>query len=223
MCDHCITRTGRNGCLPCAGRARSLQRSLHVCMFLTCLTRQFALLQLAVVQLPTSDIHLRIRSALRQSQVCLRSRSPWQKGRASSNRMATSSSPGTVEQEQIRSFCNAVKQYAALNSKVHGTTRLLKRAQRDLTAVTALVESNKGLSSNELDSRRSIVNTALLAGALASLQGTRNNLRGMQAELDVAEQAPDVVCLGARFYSQVMAGMTMNTALSCAVARPPCS
>ena len=109
--------------------------------------------------------------------------------------------PGEAEQVQLRTLCKAITQYAAQHVDVTGSTRLFKRAQRDLASVTALVEQNQQLAietghSSDMFSKAMEV----------QLQGARNNIRGMQAELDVAEQAPGVLCLGARFYSEVTSG-----------------
>ncbi len=106
-------------------------------------------------------------------------------------------------QVELQRLCDAVAHYASTHITVKGTERLLKRAQRDLASTNYLAhEENAGSAS----SQASTDCVASLA-AEAQLQGARNNLRGMQAELDVAQQATNVVCLGAKFYSQVSAGM----------------
>ena len=106
-------------------------------------------------------------------------------------------------QVELQRLCEAVAHYASSHNTVKGTERLLKRAQRDLASTDCFAqEDNAGSSSSQASSDC----VASLAAA-AQLQGARNNLRGMQAELDVAQQATNVVCLGAKFYSQVSAGM----------------
>ena len=105
-------------------------------------------------------------------------------------------------QVELQRLCEAVAHYAITHITVKGTERLQKRAQRDLASANYLAqEENKGSSSSQASS-----NCVASLAAAAQLQGARNNLRGMQAELDVAQQATNVVCLGAKFYSQVSAG-----------------
>lgn len=115
--------------------------------------------------------------------------------------MAVATMPGEVEKAQLGTLCKAITRYAAQHVDVTGSTRLLKRAQRDLASVTALVAQNQHLA------REAGQSTEIFSKAMEiQLQGARNNIRGMQAELDVAEQAPGVLCLGARFYSEVTSG-----------------
>ncbi len=105
-------------------------------------------------------------------------------------------------QVELQRLCEAVAHYASTHNTVKGTERLLKRAQRDRASTDYFAqEENAGSSSSQTSSDC----VARLAAA-AQLQGARNNLRGMQAELDVAQQATNVVCLGAKFYSEVSAG-----------------
>lgn len=115
---------------------------------------------------------------------------------------------------ELQRLCKAIKSYADTMPTVSGTQRLLKRAQRDHAFVEALehqhhsagaAKSNKGVPGSR---------------ASAELQGVYNNLRGLQAELDVAWQAEAVVCVGAKFYSQVSAGRTCAVPALVALNKP---
>ncbi|DBA72355.1 TPA: hypothetical protein ACH3X2_010511 [Trebouxia sp. C0005] len=105
-------------------------------------------------------------------------------------------------QVELQRLCEAVAHYTSTHNAVKGTERLLKRAQRDLAFTAYFAQEERVGHSVSQTSSDCVASRA----AAAQLQGARNNLRGMQAELDVAQQATDVVCLGARFYSQVSAG-----------------
>ncbi len=105
-------------------------------------------------------------------------------------------------QVELQRLCEAIAHYANTHNTVKGTERLLKRAQRDLASTCHFAQQENADSSSIQASSDCVASLA----AAAQLQGARNNLRGMQAELDVAQQASDVVCLGAKFYSQVFAG-----------------
>lgn len=100
---------------------------------------------------------------------------------------------------ELRNLCEAIKAFANTKPTVTGSERLLKRAQRDCLFVDSLLAGKRiddGSPQDAPDARLS-----------QDLQGVRNNLRGLQAELDLAQQAEAVVCLGAKFYSNVSAGM----------------
>ena len=104
---------------------------------------------------------------------------------------------------ELQRLCEAIKAYADSLPSVMGTERLAKRAQRDYAFVdkTIVHAKDPAIDKNAVlpDDRSQV-----------ELQGVRNNLRGLHAELDVAWQAPAAVCLGARFYSKVSAGMTCS-------------
>ena len=104
----------------------------------------------------------------------------------------------------LQDLCESISVYSGSHPMVTGTERLLKRAQRDLTSVLALVRQQQDIPSPSftLDLPEGVANLAVAA----QLQGARNNLRGVQAELDVAQQAPGVVCLGAKFHGRISAG-----------------
>ena len=101
---------------------------------------------------------------------------------------------------ELQNLCKAIKAFADAKPSVTGSERLLKRAQRDCSYVESLLEvadkTTSRESSDELDISPS-----------QDVQGVRNNLRGLQAELNLAWQAEAVVCLGAKFYSNVSAGV----------------
>ena len=115
---------------------------------------------------------------------------------------------------ELQSLCKAIQAYADTVPTVSGTERLLKRAQRDQAFVEALAEQHHTAGAAELDrdlpARR----------VPAELQGVHNNLQGLQAELDVAWQAEAVMCLGAKFYSQTIAGMMHSLAALVAYSKP---
>jgi hypothetical protein len=115
--------------------------------------------------------------------------------------MSTVADFQTVQLE-LQRLCEAVAHYASTHTTVKGTERILKRAQRDLASTDYFAQEGTAGSSRSQASPDCVASLA----AAAQLQGARNNLRGMQAELDVAQQATNVVCLGAKFYSQVSAG-----------------
>ncbi|KAL3157304.1 hypothetical protein ABBQ38_001534 [Trebouxia sp. C0009 RCD-2024] len=102
-------------------------------------------------------------------------------------------------QAELQHLCEAIKAYAHEKPSVTGTERLLKRAQRDRVYVDGLLQSTgKAKSAAAVEDKPALHSSDLL--------GVRNNIRGLQAELDLARQAEAVVCLGAKFYSQVSAG-----------------
>ena len=103
-------------------------------------------------------------------------------------------------QVELRQLCKAITLYASAHPAVKGTERLQKRAQRDLASVNVIVQEQH----SSLGSLAGWVTSSALT---AQLQGACNNVRGMRAELDVAQQADKVISLGTRFYSQVSAGM----------------
>lgn len=100
---------------------------------------------------------------------------------------------------ELKCLCEAIKAFASTKPSVTGSERLLKRAQRDCLFVDSLL-ADKGIDGGSPQDEPD-------ASLSQDLQGVRNNLRGLQAELDLAQQAEAVVCLGARFYSNVSAGM----------------
>lgn len=109
----------------------------------------------------------------------------------------------------LKNLCNAIKAFADAKPSVTGSERLLKRAQRDCSYVHSLLEV-----AGELTSSVSL-EEQLDASLSQDLQGVRNNLRGLQAELDLACQAEAVVCLGAKFYSNMSAGVyCLNSIIS---------
>ena len=101
----------------------------------------------------------------------------------------------------LQNLCKAIKTFADAKPSVTGSERLLKRAQRDCSYVDSLLEV-----AGEFTSSASVMKH-LDASPSHDLHGVRNNLRGLQAELDLACQAEAVVCLGAKFYSNVSAGV----------------
>lgn len=101
----------------------------------------------------------------------------------------------------LQNLCKAIKTFADAKPSVTGSERLLKRAQRDCSYVDSLLEV-----AGEFTSSASVMKH-LDASPSRDLHGVRNNLRGLQAELDLACQAEAVVCLGAKFYSNVSAGV----------------
>lgn len=100
---------------------------------------------------------------------------------------------------ELQSLCEAIKAFANTKPSVTGSERLLKRAQRDCLFVDSLLAGKRIDGGPPQDAPN--------ASLSQDLQGVRNNLRGLQAELDLAQQAEAVVCLGAKFYSNVSAGM----------------
>ena len=112
-------------------------------------------------------------------------------------------------QDELQSLCDSILCFANNNPTVTGAERLLKRARRDLASATALIgQGHQFASFADTDVGN-------------QLQGARNNLRGLCAELEVAQQATGVVCLGARFYSQVSAGMSFTHKLAGVAASIP--
>lgn len=103
-------------------------------------------------------------------------------------------------QAEMQHLCEAITAYADKTPSVTGTERLLKRAERDRLYVQSLLGTAGRAKSAAFPESEPTLNPL-------DLQGVRNNLRGLQAELDVAWQAEAVVCLGAKFYSHVSAGV----------------
>ena len=100
----------------------------------------------------------------------------------------------------LQNLCKRINAFADAKPLVTGSERLLKRAQRDCSYVESLLEVASNFTANASSGNK--LNSSLSQ----DLQGVRNNLRGLQAELDLAWQAEAVVCLGAKFYSNVSAG-----------------
>ena len=103
-------------------------------------------------------------------------------------------------QAELQQLCEAITAYADEMPSVTGSERLLKRAQRDCVYVDCLLETAG-------KAKRAAAAEYKLDVSSSGLQGVRNNIRGLQAELDLAWQAEAVVCLGAKFYSNVSAGV----------------
>lgn len=101
---------------------------------------------------------------------------------------------------ELQQLCEDIEAYAHERSSVTGTERLFKRAQRDRVYVDGLLQSAGKVKS-------AAAAEEMPASSSPDLQGVRNNIRGLQAELDLAWQAEAVVCLGAKFYSHVSAGV----------------
>ena len=116
--------------------------------------------------------------------------------------MAERLASGEEVQTELGQLVDAIVQFASSNPAVIGVHRLLKRAQRDMRAAETLVEQLRQLEGAGADMTFS-GNCTLVD----QLQGAQNNIRGMWAELDVAQHADNVICLGAKFHSQVSAGM----------------
>ena len=103
-------------------------------------------------------------------------------------------------QAELQQLWEAIKTYADEMPSVTGTERLSKLAQRDRVYVDCLLQSaGKAKSAAAAEDKPALRSS--------DLQGVRNNIRGLQAELDLAWQAEAVVCLGAKFYSHVSAGV----------------
>ena len=115
--------------------------------------------------------------------------------------MTSRASSAQVLQAELQNLCESIKAFADAKPSVTGSERLLKRAQRDCWSVKSLHENaEKARSAGSTEDE-------LAVSPSQDLQGVRNNLRGLQAELDLAWQAEAVVCLGAKFYSNVSAGV----------------
>ena len=126
--------------------------------------------------------------------------------------MTIRTASATSLQTELQHLCKDIKAFTDANPSVSGSERLLKRAQRDCSYVESLLEVGDTTTSRE--SSEDELNTS----PSKAVQGVRNNLRGLQAELDLAWQAEAVVCLGAKFYSSVSAGvyffMLLNSILN---------
>lgn len=109
---------------------------------------------------------------------------------------------------ELQQLCAWIKQYAEAQPTVTGYEKLLKRAQNDLAFVCKLNECGQQPDTSAMTSTDPLSSDRLRA---EQLQGVQNNIRGMRAELAVAQQAPGVTSLGTRFYAEVAAGMRDNS------------
>ena len=108
---------------------------------------------------------------------------------------------------ELQQLCAWIKQYAETQPTVTGYEKLLKRAQNDLAFVCKLNECDQQPDASAITGNDPLLSDRLRA---EQLQGVQNNIRGMRAEFDVAQQAPGVTSLGTRFYAEVAAGMKDN-------------
>lgn len=110
----------------------------------------------------------------------------------------------------LQHFCDSIRDYAHANPAVTGVEKLSKRAQSDLVSVSKLhanvVNRQEQQALGDASTSHSADDFTRQRLQAEQLQGVRNNLRGMQAELAVAQQAPGVICLGTRFYASITAG-----------------
>ena len=109
---------------------------------------------------------------------------------------------------ELKRLCDSINDYTTSHPAVTGSERLLKRAQSDLSFVRKLNESSKydGTTASNSVTMASVANSDLQPLREEQLQGVLNNIRGMAAELAVAQQATAVISLGTRFFAEVAAG-----------------
>lgn len=123
--------------------------------------------------------------------------------------MVTMSQTVTNAKHELQKLCETISRYAEAHPAVKGSERLLKRAQCDLAFVHKLNERNKQLDFSEPQNNGAagVDRCNLTVLQQNQLQGICNNIRGLQAEISVAQQAPDVISLGTRLYADVSAGI----------------
>ena len=108
---------------------------------------------------------------------------------------------------ELQQLCNSIQDYAHAHPAVTGIEKMLKRAQSDLMSVSKLHASRQEQQAlGEVSTNHTADGPMLQRLQVERLHGVKNNLRGLQAELAVAKQAPGVICLGTRFYASVSAG-----------------
>lgn len=110
---------------------------------------------------------------------------------------------------ELKRLCGLINDYTTSHPAVTGSERLLKRAQSDLRFVRKLSESSEHADTTASSSATATSGFKHLREE--QLQGVLNNIRGMAAELAVAQQATAVISLGTRFFSEIAAGAQAAT------------
>ena len=132
-------------------------------------------------------------------------------------------------QLSLQELCEDLQKYSTDHSNVEGAAKLARRACKELSFVQKLGAQLSSCTKEQCSSAPAEEHLlqqpdshlaqeqlaeqikASMADALPDLipeklQGARNNLHGLRAELTTASQAPDVVALNKKFYEQVYSG-----------------